>query len=105
MRLHDKMNENYFTHKWSMSADSVYGRIPRNISLFCNGFSTAENYPPKKKKKRNKFLVFLKKLMTVIATTLLSFLVVIITGTIVTTALTVYVLEFMKDTTSITSGA
>ena len=62
--------------------------------------------PPKakkKKKKKNKALVIAKKLMTVIATTLLSlFLVMIITTTIVATALTVYVLDFMEDSTSIT---
>ena len=41
--------------------------------------------------------------MTVIATTLLSLLlVIIITGTIVSTALTVYVLIFMDDATSVT---
>ncbi|WP_024861816.1 transglycosylase domain-containing protein [Ruminococcus flavefaciens] len=41
--------------------------------------------------------------MTVIATTLLSLLlVIIITGTIVSTALTVYVLNFMDDATSVT---
>ncbi|MBP3309520.1 MAG: transglycosylase domain-containing protein, partial [Ruminococcus sp.] len=62
------------------------------------------NNPNKKpKKKKNKFLVFLRKLLTVIATTLLSlFLVMIITGTIVCTALTVYVLDFMEESTSIT---
>lgn len=64
--------------------------------------------PPKKKKKKKKkkhslpFRIF-KKLLTVIATTLLSlFLVMIITGTIVATALTVYVLDFMDDSTTIT---
>ncbi|MBR6243565.1 MAG: transglycosylase domain-containing protein, partial [Ruminococcus sp.] len=57
----------------------------------------------KRRKKKNRFLMILKKLFAVIATTLLSlFLVMIITGTIVTTALTVYVLEFMEGTTSIT---
>lgn len=60
--------------------------------------------PPKKKKKKHSlaFIIF-KKLLTVIATTLLSlFLVMIITGTIVATALTVYVLDFMDDSTTIT---
>jgi len=57
----------------------------------------------KKKKKKNPILVFFKKLFMVIATTLLSlFLVMIITGTIVATALTVYVLDFMEDATNIT---
>lgn len=59
--------------------------------------------PRKKKKKHSKIFLFFKKLLTVIATTLLSLLlVIIITGTIVSTALTVYVLDFMDDSTSIT---
>ncbi|WP_297961687.1 transglycosylase domain-containing protein [uncultured Ruminococcus sp.] len=62
------------------------------------------NAPKKKKKKKHgKAYTIFKKLMTVIATTLLSLLlVIIITGTIVSTALTVYVLKFMDDSTSIT---
>jgi len=57
----------------------------------------------RKKKKRSKAFRIFKKLMTVIATTLLSLLlVIIITGTIVSTALTVYVLNFMDDATSVT---
>ena len=56
----------------------------------------------KHKKKKSKFLVFLQKLFSVIITTLLSLsLVIIITGTIVATALTVYVLSFMEESTSI----
>lgn len=59
--------------------------------------------PKKKKKKHSKGFIIFKKLMTVIATTLLSLLlVIIITGTIVSTALTVYVLNFMDDATSVT---
>ncbi|MBQ6212224.1 MAG: hypothetical protein IJJ57_04925, partial [Ruminococcus sp.] len=55
-----------------------------------------------KKKKRNPVATFFKKFFMVIATTLLSlFLVMIITGTIVATALTVYVLDFMEEATSI----
>lgn len=63
-------------------------------------------YPPRNHdnhngKKKNKSV--LKKVLTVIGTTLLSlFLVVVITGTIVVTALTVYVLEFMDETTDVT---
>lgn len=57
----------------------------------------------KKKKKRNIFLFILKKLCACIATTLLSlFLIIIITGTVVATALTVYVMDFMDDSSSIT---
>ena len=57
----------------------------------------------KKKKKRNIFLFILKKLCACIATTLLSlFLIIIITGTVVATALTVYVTSFMDDSSSIT---
>lgn len=59
--------------------------------------------PKKKKKKHSKAFIIFKKITTVIATTLLSLLLVmIITGTIVATALTVYVLEFMEETTGIT---
>ncbi len=59
--------------------------------------------PKKKKKKHSKAFIIFKKLMTVIATTLLSLLlVIIITGTIVSTALTVYVLNFMDDSTNVT---
>ena len=71
---------------------------------FDNNRSVARKTPQKKQKKKHSkpFLIF-KKLMTVIATTLLSLtLVCIITGTIVTTALTVYVLNFMDDSTSVT---
>ncbi len=57
----------------------------------------------KKKKKRNIFLFILKKLCACIATTLLSlFLIIIITGTVVATALTVYVMDFMDASSSIT---
>lgn len=56
-----------------------------------------------RKKKKNKFLWFLKKLFAVIVTTLISlFLVMIITGTIVTTALTVYVMDFMEESEGLT---
>jgi len=73
--------------------------------MFMSDEMPAAQLPPRKKrrKKKNKFLLIIKKLFAVIATTLLSlFLVMIITGTIVTTALTVYVLEFMEGATSIT---
>ncbi|MCR5729893.1 MAG: transglycosylase domain-containing protein [Ruminococcus sp.] len=71
-----------------------------------SGVDVRTGPPPRKKKKKKKhsigFIIF-KKLLTVIATTLLSlFLVMIITGTIVATALTVYVLDFMDDSTTIT---
>lgn len=57
----------------------------------------------RKKKKKSKVLIFFQRLLSVIITTLLSlFLVIIITGTIVATALTVYVLSFMNEATSIT---
>lgn len=55
------------------------------------------------KKKKNIFLLIIKKLFAVIATTLLSlFLIIIITGTIVATALTVYVMDFMDESSTIT---
>lgn len=57
----------------------------------------------KKKKKHSKAFRIFKKFVAVIATTLLSLtLIMIITGTIVATALTVYVLDFMEETTGIT---
>ncbi|MBQ8297466.1 MAG: transglycosylase domain-containing protein [Ruminococcus sp.] len=61
------------------------------------------NPKKKKKKKHSKVFLIFKKLITVIMTTLLSLtLVMIITGTIVATALTVYVLDFMEETTGVT---
>ena len=57
----------------------------------------------KKKKRQSLPVRILKKLLAVISTTLLSlFLVMIITGTIVATALTVYVLDFMDASTNVT---
>ncbi len=57
----------------------------------------------KKKKKQSTPLLILKKLLMVIATTLLSlFMVIVITGTIVCTALTVYVLNFMDESSNVT---
>ncbi|MDE5937266.1 MAG: hypothetical protein K2G83_07665, partial [Ruminococcus sp.] len=62
-----------------------------------------DEVPKKKRKKKSKLFMFFKKLFMVIGTTLLSlFLVIIITGTIVATALTVYVFDFMDEATSIT---
>ena len=57
----------------------------------------------KKKKKKNIVLLILQKLSACIATTLLSlFLIIVITGTVVATALTVYVMDFMDESSSIT---
>lgn len=62
-----------------------------------------DNDKRKKRKKKSRLLMFFQKLFSVIVTTLLSLsLVIIITGTIVATALTVYVLSFMDEATSIT---
>jgi len=70
---------------------------PENIGPQDNGKKK------KQKKKRSLPLLIIRKFFAVIATTLLSlFLVLVITGTIVCTALTVYVLDFMDDSTSIT---
>lgn len=56
-----------------------------------------------KKKPENKKFKIAKKIAAVLGTTLLSiFLVVVITGTIVATAMTVYVLEFMDESTDVT---
>ncbi len=63
----------------------------------------SEKAKKKKKKKHSKVYLFFRKLISVILTTLLSLtLVMIITGTIVATALTVYVLEFMEETSGVT---
>ena len=65
--------------------------------------ASMQDQPRKKKKKKNKALVILKKIMGAIVTTLLSlFLVMIISGTIVATAMTIYVLDFMEESTSVT---
>ena len=68
-----------------------------------NGFINEIIAPPQRKKQQSGKLFMLKKILTVIGTTLLSiFLVLVITGTIVATALTVYVLEFMDESTDVT---
>ncbi len=73
------------------------GKINHNDYYGKSGGNSNEK--KKKKKKKNIF----KKILAVIGATLLSiFLVVVITGTIVVTALTVYVLEFMDETTDVT---
>ncbi len=66
--------------------------------------STAPQTPvPKKKRKKNKALRIIKKLFSILVSTLLSiFLICIITGTIVATAVTVYVLDFMDESSTIT---
>ena len=76
--------------------------IRRNGSSGAGPSSRKKKSSHKKKQHSLPFRIF-KKLMMVIATTLLSlFLVVVITGTIVSTALTVYVLHFMDESTKIT---
>ena len=72
-------------------------------SPYGNGGVVRQTPPKKKKKKHSKVYIVFKKLMTVIATTLLSLLlVIIITGTIVSTAMAAYVLNFMDDSTNVT---
>lgn len=80
--------------------DKMYSPPPQNPA----SEPEARKAPPrKKKKKHSKGYIIFKKLMTVIATTLLSLmLVIIITGTIVSVAMTAYVLNFMDDSTSVT---
>ncbi|MDE6501809.1 MAG: transglycosylase domain-containing protein, partial [Ruminococcus sp.] len=57
----------------------------------------------KKKKKQSLIVRIIKKFFAVVSTTLLSlFLVMVITGTIVATALTIYVLDFMDNSTNVT---
>ncbi len=65
--------------------------------------SSAKSAPPQKKRKKNKALRIVKKLFSILVSTLLSiFLICIITGTIVATAVTVYVLDFMDESSTIT---
>ena len=73
-----------------------------NIDFEENDFQ--ENQPSEKpvKKKKNRFVRFCKKFFTFICSTILSlFLIIVITGTIVATALTVYVMEFMENTNDV----
>ncbi len=91
-----RMNDNNFTPQQPKTG-------------FAEPMPARQSPPPNKKKKKKKhslpFRIF-KKIIAVIATTLLSlFLVMIITGTIVATALTVYVLDFMDESSSITFQA
>lgn len=101
------MNDNYFSDPMQQGGSPPErvnsGSVPPE-RFDPNAIPPKRSLPPKKsKKKHSKGFMIFKKLLTVITTTLLSlFLVMIITGTIVTTALTVYVLEFMKDTTNVT---
>ncbi len=72
-----------------------------NLGNMRNKPNNHDNGGQKKKKKKKKSIV--RKIFAVIGTTLLSlFLILVITGTIVVTALTVYVLEFMDETTDVT---
>ncbi len=67
-----------------------------------NRKSAKNSDKPHKNKKKKKKSTF-RKILTVLGTTLLSiFLVVVITGTIVVTALTIYVLEFMDESADVT---
>lgn len=86
---------------------SMNRNSPANHQL--NRKSSSGNSMPKKssqtrrKKPEKRWVKILKKVGAVLGTTLLSiFLVCVITGTIVTTALTVYVLEFMDESTDVT---
>ncbi len=57
----------------------------------------------KKRKKKNRGWLVVKKLLSILFSTLLSlFLICIITGTIVATAATIYVLDFMDESSTIT---
>lgn len=87
--------------------------VPNNINTSASSRQTESisKKPPDKPvskskqngKKKPKKKSTLRKVLTVLGTTLLSvFLVVVITGTIVVTALTIYVLEFMDESTDVT---
>ncbi|NLT09121.1 MAG: hypothetical protein GXY08_06425, partial [Ruminococcus sp.] len=102
--LNDKMNDEIITSP-EFPADGSEMTPPPQEGAFPPPPERGFMPPPKKKKKKKHSLAFtiFKKLMAVIATTLLSlFLVMVITGTIVATALTVYVLDFMDESTAIT---
>lgn len=76
---------------------------PVRRNSYYNDTNVRQAPKKKKKKKKNIFLFVIKKLFACIATTLLSlFLIIVITGTVVATALTVYVMDFMDDSSSIT---
>lgn len=65
--------------------------------------SVSGKQPRVQRKKENPKITILKKVLAILGTTLLSiFLVVVITGTIVATSMTVYVLEFMDETSDVT---
>ena len=62
-----------------------------------------KSVPKKKKRKQSKILLIIRRFFAIILTTLLSlFLIMIITGTIVATALTMYVLDYVEDSRGIT---
>ncbi len=85
-----------FSNSSHFSSEGNDSGVPPHGNEDPNGRKKSEK---KKKKKRS----LLRKILTVIGTTLLSiFLIIVITGTIVVTALTVYVLEFMDESTDVT---
>lgn len=84
-------------HTRSSASDTIYSTNRSGE----NHHSNVHNNSKKKHHKENKILAVLRKFITIILTTLLSlFLIMVITGTIVGTALTVYVLDFMEESTT-----
>lgn len=73
--------------------------IQNNIT---NNQNTNIDIKPKKRKKPNIILTFLLKFFSIIATTIFSVLLItIITGTIVTTAITIYLMDFMNSSADV----
>lgn len=96
-------NKNYPNHRVSNSSQAARNSSTKNGNggnqRTRNGTAPKGNGKGKNKKPKSP----VRKVLTVLGTTLLSvFLVVVITGTIVVTALTIYVLEFMDESTDVT---
>ena len=82
---------------------STGGRPPGKANTSAKHTPPNPQSRPTRKKPENKKAALAKKIAAIMGTTLLSiFLVVVITGTIVATAMTVYVLEFMDETSDVT---
>lgn len=90
-------------HTAKSRSGSTGGRPPGKANTSAKHTPPNPQSRPTRKKPENKKAALAKKIAAIMGTTLLSiFLVVVITGTIVATAMTVYVLEFMDETSDVT---
>ena len=90
-------------HTAKSRSGSTGGRPPGKANTSAKHTPPNPQSRPPRKKPENKKAALAKKIAAIMGTTLLSiFLVVVITGTIVATAMTVYVLEFMDETSDVT---